>query len=159
MIARIDPARPEDLADLVALLGAQFAEHAIELEPEALQGGLLGLLDTPGRGAVLVARDDAGAAVGIACLSYIWTLEHGGRSAWLDELYVAPTHREHGVGTRLLRAACAFAIAQGCAAIDLEVDADHARVERLYEREGFRKHRRARWVKPAPASTSAPVPR
>src|SRR5579872_5729184 len=43
--------------------------------------------------------------VGLAYLAYTWTLEHGGQSAWLDELYVVPGERSRGVGTALLRAA------------------------------------------------------
>jgi len=33
-------------------------------------------------------------------------------------------------------------------AIDLEVEASHARVAGLYQRHGFRAHTRARWVLP-----------
>ncbi|HEU4412572.1 MAG TPA: GNAT family N-acetyltransferase [Polyangiaceae bacterium] len=148
MNATVEPARAADLPALARLLGAQFAEHSIELEPAALREALRGLVEAPARGAVLVARDEGGRAVGIACLSYLWTLEHGGLSAWLDELYVTPACRGRGLGARLVREACARAAADGCAAVDLEVEADHARVERLYAREGFRAHRRARWVKP-----------
>src|SRR5579872_1065229 len=85
--------------------------------------------------------------VGLAYLAYTWTLEHGGQSAWLDELYVVPGERSRGVGTALLRAALDHAARRGCRAVDLEVEAAHARAARLYAREGFRPHHRARWYR------------
>jgi GNAT superfamily N-acetyltransferase len=134
----------DDVDDVAQLLSAQFEEHAIALDVGALRAAVRGAIEEPSRGAFLLARD--GRCVGLAYIAYIWTLEHGGRSAWLEELYVVPEMRSRGVGTRLLRAAMAHAARAGCAAIvDLEVDADHARAANLYAREGFHPHRRARW--------------
>jgi GNAT superfamily N-acetyltransferase len=94
---------------------------------------------------VLLARDPD--PIGIAVLAYTWTLEHGGRVAWLDELFVDAAHRGRGVGLAMLRRALEVAAAAGCRAVDLEVDADHERAEHLYEREGFRLLSRHRWAK------------
>ena len=105
-----------------------------------------GVLRHPERGRLLVATL-AGRPIGLAALSFIWPLEHGGRSAWLEELYVEPPHRGRGIGRTLLRAACRLAARSGAAAVDLEVDAGHTRAARLYAREGFRPLPRARWVR------------
>jgi GNAT superfamily N-acetyltransferase len=136
-----------DRAALLELLAAQLGEHDIALGDERLGRAIDGLLEDPDRGALLVAKR-GGETVGVACLSWIWTLEHGGESAWLDELYVRPALRERGTGTALLHAAIAAARARGCLAVDLEVEAEHARAANLYAREGFRPHTRARWVLP-----------
>jgi GNAT superfamily N-acetyltransferase len=146
MALLVERASRADRESLLDLLGAQLEEHAIDLTREGLAHAVDGMLDDPMRGAFLVARL-AGETVGVACISYIWTLEHGGRSAWLDELYVRPSHRAEGLGTALVRAVIAEAACEGCAAIDLEVEASHARVEALYAREGFTRHQRARWVR------------
>src|SRR5258708_29578193 len=98
----------------------------------------------PEHGALLLALD-SGVPVGLAALSYTWTLEHGGLVAWLDELYVVPERRGQGLGTALLVAARKVATDAGCAAIELEVDATHRRAENLYHRAGFEPLRRARW--------------
>jgi len=139
----ISPATLDDLDEVARLLAAQFKEHAIALPGRALRAAVRGALEDPSRGEFLVARDVR--PVGVAYLAYTWTLEHGGRSAWLEELYVVPVMRSRGVGTRLLREAMARAKAAGAAAVDLEVDDDHARAAHLYAREGFHAHRRARW--------------
>lgn len=129
----------------MSLLGVQFQEHGIDLPPEALRAAVLGLLADPSRGAVLVAYDPD--PIGVAVLAYTWTLEHGGRVAWLDELFVAAHHRDRGVGRAMLRRALQIAAAAGCRAVDLEVDTEHERAEHLYEREGFRRLSRRRWAR------------
>jgi GNAT superfamily N-acetyltransferase len=73
-------------------------------------------------------------------------LEHGGKSAWLDELYVLPEKRGRGIGTALVEEVIARCRASGCAAIDLEVDQEHQDAERLYSRHGFKQLPRARWA-------------
>ena len=98
------------------------------------------------RGAVLVATLD-GRVVGIAALSATWTIEHGGPAMWLEELYIEPPHRGHGVGRALLSAAADAARAHGAHTLDLEVEASHTRAANLYAREGFRRLERTRWVR------------
>jgi GNAT superfamily N-acetyltransferase len=145
-MAIIDRAEPSDRAALLALLVSQFAEHDIELAPDQLARGVDGVLNDLSRGLFMVARAD-GRVVGVAYLSFMWSLEHGGASAWLDELYVLPSHRSRGIGRALLLATCDAALHLGCAAVDLEIAATHARAANLYLRLGFRPHHRTRWVK------------
>lgn len=134
------------LPHALSLLAAQLDEHSIAIEPEALRRAVLGLLERPERGALLLAFD-GDRAVGVACLAFVWTLEHGGLSAWLDELYVVPALRNQGTGRALLLAAIDLARSRGCLAVDLEVEQDHARAASLYLREGFSAHRRSRYVR------------
>ncbi|HEU4536646.1 MAG TPA: GNAT family N-acetyltransferase [Polyangiaceae bacterium] len=143
----IEPLAPADRGAAVALLAAQFAEHAIALDEARLVDALAGLVDSPGRGAVLLARVEA-QPVGLAALTYTWSLERGGLVAWLDELYVVPARRGAGLGRALLDRAVTHALAQGCLALELEVDHGHARAERLYQRSGFVRLPRTRWVRP-----------
>jgi GNAT superfamily N-acetyltransferase len=146
MRVAIRPARAADCPAVVALLLAQLREHAIDLPAPALTRSVRGVLRHPSRGLILVAT--AGRRpIGVAALSFVWPLEHGGRSVWLEELYVEPARRGRGTGRRLLRAALAAAAARGAVAVDLEVDAGHARAARLYAREGFRALPRKRWVR------------
>jgi GNAT superfamily N-acetyltransferase len=139
-------AHHQDRDVLVALLAAQLHEHHIALSSERLAAAVDGPLRDAARGFFLIARVQ-GTAVGVAYLSFTWTLEHGGKSCWLEELYVMPAYRERGIGRQLLGAVCQRATELGCAAVDLEVEEEHARAQRLYEREGFRPHRRHRWVR------------
>src|SRR5438552_1848995 len=135
-----------ELEAVTALLVAQLREHHVTTPEAKLASAIQGILHHPERGRVLVAIE-RGRPVGRAALSFVWPLEHGGRSAWLEELYVEPAARGRGLGTQLLHAALRIAAETGAVAVDLEVDADHQRAARLYAREGFRPLARARWVR------------
>jgi len=142
----IRPAGPHDIGAIQYLLSLQFGEHANTLKSDAIARAVEGLVAKPQYGTILLASKGA-VSVGIATLSFTWTLEHGGLSAWLDELYVIPQEREHGVGTLLAEAAIAEARRNCCMAIDLEVEAGHERAEKLYQRLGFNRRQRQRYGK------------
>ena len=142
----IQTAQLSDLAPIVRLLNTQLQEHDIVLTDQALQRATQGLIDDHKLGRILTARLD-GELAGVAVISFLWTLEHGGPAAWLDEVYVEPSRRGEGIGRKLVEAAMQVARDSGCIALDLEVDAGHEAAERLYERMEFRRHRRVRWVR------------
>lgn len=142
----IAPATGADCPACARLLAAQLEEHGIAAVEERLARVLEAVVADPERGFVLVARDVEGKIVGIAYTATILSAEHGGPAAWLEELYVAPRIRCRGVGTTLLRAVLERARAEGMLAVDLEIDAGHARAASLYERRGFRRLDRTRWV-------------
>ncbi len=142
----IQLAEPADLESILDLLALQFQEHEINVPVAQLRAAVLSMLVNPALGFFLLARYE-GKIIGIACISFSWTLEHGGRSAWLDELYVMKEYRGQGIGRALLGAVLAHAKEQGCAAVDLEIDIEHRQAENLYQRAGFKPLPRSRWVK------------
>jgi GNAT superfamily N-acetyltransferase len=139
-----------DVEALVELAAAQLAEHALPFERDELRRTVRDALGND-RGLWLLALGAQGSAIGFAYLPFLWSLEHGGRVAWLEEMYVVESSRNRGVGAALVREACARTAAIGCKAIDLEVDDTHSRAERLYQREGFRRLDRTRWVLTLPS--------
>ncbi len=142
----IRPATEADQEAVINLLLAQLHEHDITIQVTEIAAALEGVLDRPERGSLFVVMMQR-IVIGVAYLSFTWTLEHGGKTAWLEELYVVPEHRNEGIGRALLTAVCNHAVAQGCAAVDLEVDTVHQRAAHLYAREGFRPLDRTRWVR------------
>jgi ribosomal protein S18 acetylase RimI-like enzyme len=151
MIEGIDirPATPADMDDVVELLAAQLAEHDIPIDRADLAYAAEGILRVPERGLILLAVDDV-RAVGVACVSFSWTVERGGMVAWLDELYVVPDRREHGIGNELLGRVIAAAGEAECRTVELEVETSHARAEHLYRRHGFSDMPRRRWTRALP---------
>src|SRR5688572_4633018 len=117
----IRPATPADLDEVTELLAAQLHEHDIPIARADLEYAADGILRVPERGFVLLALRQ-GSAVGVACVSYSWTVERGGMVAWLDELYVRPAQREHGIGNEMLAEVIATAGAAGCLTVELEVE-------------------------------------
>lgn len=57
--------------------------------------------------------------------------------AWVQTMAVAPTAQGQGLGTRLLRELLDEAARRGQRTVRLEVRADNAPAQRLYERHGF----------------------
>lgn len=145
-MTKIERASLADKTIILDLMQNQFVEHEIGYSSDALSAAIEEMLKKVELGLFLVARDED-KVTGIAAISFAWTLEHGGKSAWLDELYVLPEYREKGIGSALIESAINALKREGCAAIDLEVEEDHRRAERLYERKGFEKLKRNRWVR------------
>ena len=145
-----------ELSDLAALLVSQLREHGNQLSDAEIARAARGMFRRPQRGQFLIARE-AGAMVGFAVLSFLWTLERGGHTAWLDELYVLPERRGHGVGEALLRAAMNAAREAGALAVDLEIETGHERAASLYQRAGFAPLPRTRWARDLPL-TRTPAP-
>lgn len=143
----IERASLSDQGSLFELVQKQFVEHEIEYSHEVLLAAIEGILKDKSLGLFLTAREAQGLLVGFAAISFAWTLEHGGKSAWLDELYVLPEYREKGLGSLLMDRVFSEAKKEGCLVIDLEVEEDHRRAERLYRRQGFEKLERSRWVR------------
>ena len=139
-------ATPADRDGLVALLTAQLRDNGIATPDADLARVVDVLLLRPHRGRVLLACEDE-RAVGLAAVSFGFPLEHGGRGAWLEELYVEPDARGRGTGERLLAAALEAAAEGGAVAIDLEIERGHERVEGLYRRHGFARLERVRWAR------------
>jgi len=146
---QVEPATPHDRDGLLALFRAQYDEHAIEITNARLAAGVDGVLSDARRGLILVARDTAqgGKVIGFAGMTFLWSFEHGGPAAWLEELYVVPERRAQGIGGALIEEAIDIADARGCRAVDLEVEASHVRAESLYLRHDFVRHTRSRFVR------------
>jgi len=146
----ITPANPQSIPEVVALLSAQLQEHEIAVAEHALRDVVCAVLADSRHGFILVA-EQRGRAVGIAYVAAHLSAEHGGTVGWLEELYVAPDQRGHGVGSALLEALGQRVEQLDWRALELEVVAGHERAVPLYVRHGFAALDRARFSRIFPA--------
>ncbi|MBK6733931.1 MAG: GNAT family N-acetyltransferase [bacterium] len=144
--ASIGMAVAAEAGAVARLLTRQLAEHDLPADAARVTRAVDGILTDDRVGFLLVARR-GDEVVGVSYVAMIWSLEHGGPSSWLEELYVLPAWRGQGVGAALLRVSLAQARERGCLMMDLEVTEDHARAAHLYAREGFVALPRGRWVR------------
>ncbi len=128
----------DKLDSVVALFEAQLLEHDIVTGRDDLKSAVQTVVAEPQYGFMLVASGIDGEPVGVAYASRLLSLEHGGISGWLEELYVLPQWRNLGIGSQLITAVVAHARNLGWRAIDLEVESSHHRVISLYARHHFR---------------------
>jgi GNAT superfamily N-acetyltransferase len=130
------------------LLVDQLREHGIRSSTEHLERVLANIaVADSARGFLMLARGGKGRVVGVAYVATILSAEHCGPVAWLEELYVTPDYRRRGIGTALVTSVLERAQKTGIVAVDLEIDVDHNQVVPLYQRFGFRRLDRSRWVK------------
>lgn len=125
--SRIRPARRADFAALVDLENRVFS--ADRLSARQWRHHL-----SSDAASVLVADRD-GAAVGAAVVFF----HAAHRIARLYSIAVAPEARGSGLGDALLESAERIARRRGSASMRLEVRADNAVAQRLYERRGYRR--------------------
>ena len=79
-----------------------------------------------------------GRAVAYLLAVYVFSLEHRGMTAEIDELYVLPSARSGGVGARLLAAAEAEFAAAGCTNVSLPLGRANDGGRNFYCRHGYR---------------------
>ena len=132
----LEPAATERVSALVEWMRDFYAHEGIPFDPAVSGPVLRELLGRPELGRVLEILAD-GTPVGYAVLALGFSLEFGGRSAFLDELYVEPAWRGRGIGTVALRLLQEASRELGARSLALEVGLDNAGAERLYRREGF----------------------
>ena len=84
----------------------------------------------------LLAGDDAG-TTGFALVTLRPAIWFDGPVATLDELYVVPARRDHGIGTALLTTASELVHGRGCPEMHINVDEVDLDTRRFYERHGF----------------------
>jgi ribosomal protein S18 acetylase RimI-like enzyme len=134
------------LADVPAILAHQRAYYAAEgyaFDEAVARAALEGLLGDADRGRLWVlAEDDPGDAADPPILGYLavtfgWSLEWGGRDAFVDELYLAASHRGGGIGRTAIALAEDACRAAGVRALHLEVERENVRGRALYARTGF----------------------
>jgi GNAT superfamily N-acetyltransferase len=96
------------------------------------------LLSEPERGACWVAEAD-GRLCGYLLAVYMFSLEHGGLMAEIDEVFVSAQKRSMGVGALLVAQAERDLIMRGLVRLQLQLGVANDRARVFYERHGFRR--------------------
>jgi len=136
---RIAFARPEDLADLHALIRAladyeRLTDMCVST-PADIEAALFG--PQPAAEA-LIARetDKSGPAAGFALFFHTFSTFRGRRSLWLEDLFVRPDARGAGLGRALLLELACIARDRGCARFEWAVLDWNTAAIGFYEKQG-----------------------
>lgn len=108
---RLRPAEPRDAAQVVELIAAlaeyEKLSHLVQITPEALTRHLFG--ERPVAEA-LVAESEPGTLIGFALYFTNFSTFLGKPGLYLEDLFVRPEQRGHGVGRALLEALARIAL-------------------------------------------------
>lgn len=133
-------ASPNDLDTLLALAQAFHAEDGHVLDLGGRQALAAIVAGEPMARAWVFELD--GRAIGYGVVTLGFSVEHGGRDGFLDDLYLAPEARGRGLGRRAMEFLEGEALRLGIRVLHLEVGRDNARAGALYEGRGFRENGR-----------------
>ena len=109
-----------DRATVHALLTAQLVEHHLPADPARIDRGLEAAF-RPGSPAWLLVAERDGTPVGVLLANEIVSVEKGGGTLWIEELYVTPQARRTGVARAILDHVLEEARRHDLHALDLEV--------------------------------------
>jgi len=139
--AVIRPPRPEEIAELWALVGQlaryEKLEHLLTGSPEDLAAHLFARAWPPIESLVAeLVGELVGYAIFYGVFSTFWVRP----LLWLEDLHVTEAHRGKGIGKALLREVAKTAVARGCRRVDWAVlDWNTPSIE-FYEHLGAARH-------------------
>jgi GNAT superfamily N-acetyltransferase len=130
-------ANASDLSALTSLIERYWESERIKGFDAAHITTLLNeLFRSPDRGQIWIAHVD-GRTVGYLLAVYLFSLEHGGLMAEIDEFFVAPEKRSLKIGAALLEAATAAMAQRGIRHFQLQLGSNNSHAQRFYEKHGF----------------------
>lgn len=104
---------------------AERAESVAPLLPEDTAAGRVWLIEMKGE------------AIGYIALCFGYSIEFGGRDAFVDEFYIVEEARGRGIGRAVLEAVKVAAVSFGVRVLHLEVARENHEAKRLYSNAGF----------------------
>ncbi len=154
---RIEVVGEQDLSELLPLLRGYCDFYETSPADEALLALSRALIADPQlEGVQLLARDEAGVAIGFATIFWSWATTRAARIGVMNDLFVAPEGRGSGAAEALI-AACAQRCAErGAVELEWQTAHDNHRAQAVYDRVGGQ--RDERWLDyslPAAASPGA----
>jgi len=112
-------------------------DNIVGYGPSRLRRQLAEYLSEPTYGCGwLATRSDV--AVGYLLCSFVYSFEHGGLMAEIDELFVATPYRRQGVGQALVGGARTELAARGCHYLQMQVADHNGEAQGFYTRLGFK---------------------
>ena len=137
-----DPATPEDEDVILGMMRELYEHEGIWFDEGRQRAALTRLLADDALGRAWVVRAGGGEPAGYLVLTLGYSLEFGGRDAFVDELLVRERFRGSGLGKRAIGVAVEACRALGVQALHLEVERANTGAQGLYRRLGFHDHDR-----------------
>jgi GNAT superfamily N-acetyltransferase len=136
-MVQVRKATGDDVSALLPLVEAYWDFESISgFDSDQIARQLKRLLSEPHLGVGWIALEDDD-AVGYLLAVYVFSLEHQGLTAEIDELFVSPIGRNAGVGTELLDGAHVEFARIGCTNVSLQLSRQNAAARRFYHRHGY----------------------
>lgn len=136
MAVSVKPATSGDIDDLLELMSGFYAESDYDLNRELSRRALGDLIEHSSLGKVWLMWD-GGRTAGYIVLAVCFSMEYGGLSGYVDDLFVRQKFRRQGLGRLAMEALLAECHQRDVRAIHVEVDRNNQRAKNLYRKAGF----------------------
>jgi GNAT superfamily N-acetyltransferase len=138
MSTTVQPVAASEFADVLGLVEEYWRfEDLAGYEPARISRQLERLLGDPALGSLWLARA-GGRPAGYLLAVYVFSLEHFGLTAEIDEFFVLPSQRGRGLGRALLDAAEAEFNRRGCTNVSLQLGRGNDEGRAFYRARGYR---------------------
>jgi GNAT superfamily N-acetyltransferase len=133
----IDAATIEDIDALLPMIEQYWRFENIEgFDPARMRALLTRVLEDASLGRAWIARV-YGEPAGYLLAVYVFSLEHQGLTAEIDEFFVIPQHRSLGLGAGMLAAAEAQFRIEECTNVSLQLGRSNEAARKFYRQHGF----------------------
>lgn len=132
----IAPVRVVDLPLLLPLVRAYCDTYGAAPRDDRLVALSRALIDDPGEGIQVLARDGEGRAIGFATVYWTWQTLDATRIGAMNDLFVEPAARGGGVGRRLIEHCRGLCRKRAATKLVWETAPDNATARRLYDATG-----------------------
>ena len=132
----IAPVEVTDLPILLPMMRAYCDFYEVDPRDDRLIALSRALIEDPGEGVQLLARDGDGAAVGFATIYWTWQTLDAMRVGVMNDLFVVPESRGGGVGRRLIEHCRGLCRKRGVGKLVWETAPDNETAQRLYDSTG-----------------------
>jgi ribosomal protein S18 acetylase RimI-like enzyme len=136
MAVQFRRATSDSLDTLLDLIHDYYTFNGIPFDALKQRSALSGLLGNPQHGYVWLIEHDK-KVVGYMAVCFGYSLEFGGRDAFVDEIYLLPEARGQGIGTQAMQIMIDTCRTNGIQAVHLEVSPDNEAAIAYYEKSGF----------------------
>ena len=141
MQIRFQPAAIPELELLVTFMHRFYESDRYPFDERIAIAALERILTDITLGRVWVITEEEN-PVGYIVLTLGYSLEYGGRDAFIDEFYIEASHRGRGIGTQAMKFVEEACREMGVNVLHLEVERGNKAGQGLYRKGGFEDHDR-----------------
>lgn len=142
MQINFQPGKNHDIETLLILIEKFYEiDGYIDFNTVIVRRALNQLLNDDSMGRVWLIQDQ-NQAIGYIVLTFGYSLEYGGRDAFIDEFYIDPVYQGKGIGKQTIQFLEKSCILLNIQALHLEVARENTSAQGFYQRVGFEDHDR-----------------
>ncbi|MBD2204832.1 GNAT family N-acetyltransferase [Calothrix sp. FACHB-1219] len=121
---------------LLKLMNEFYAHEHLSFDEQAARSALKLILNNNSYGQIYLIHQDK-QIIGYLVVTFGFSIEYGGRDAFIDEFYIQQKYRGQGIGKQGLQLAEQICREQGVQALHLEVESKNIHAQTVYKKAGF----------------------